>query len=508
MAASAVVAAPECSRRASYGQILKSSVTVGGSSAANILIGVARAKAMALLLGPAGVGLSGLFSSVADLAFTVGGLGINSSGVREIAAAAGSGDEEKIARVTYVTRRVWMALGLIGVALLTAFSGPIARLTFGSGRYAGAICLLSAAVFFRLVSSGQSALVQGMRRISDLAKMSVWGALLGALLSVSVVYFLREDGIVPSIVLGTGATALISWRYSRKIKVRAPRLTAREVLATTRPLLQLGLAFMLMSLMTMGSAYLIRIMVLHAAGVEATGLYHAAWTIGGLYAGFVLQAMGADFYPRLTACAEDHEASNRLVNEQAQIGLLLGGPGVMATLTFAPLVMATLYSAKFAGAVDNLRWISLGTALQVVSWPMGYIILAKGRKTMFLLADVAWMAVYLSLAFFLVKRFGANGAGMAFCGVYAFNNVQTYMLASRLTGFRATAQTLKIAVPMLLGMAVVFAAAVALPFGFGLAIGAVFTAGTSVYSLRKLLQLVSPERIPKVLRPVAAWTVS
>jgi hypothetical protein len=30
---------------------------------------------------------------------------------------------------------------------------------------------------------------------------------------------------------------------------------------------------------------------------------------------------------------------NRLVNEQAEVGLLLAGPGVIATLTFAPLVI-------------------------------------------------------------------------------------------------------------------------------------------------------------------------
>ncbi len=38
----------------SYGQILKSSVLIGGSSAVNIGIGIVRTKAIAVLLGPAG----------------------------------------------------------------------------------------------------------------------------------------------------------------------------------------------------------------------------------------------------------------------------------------------------------------------------------------------------------------------------------------------------------------------------------------------------------------------
>ncbi len=62
-------------------------------------------------------------------------------------------------------------------------------------------------------------------------------------------------------------------------------------------------------LLTFGAAYAIRIIVLKD-GVMATGLYQAAWGLGGLYAGFFLQAMGTDFYPRLTATADDHVECN------------------------------------------------------------------------------------------------------------------------------------------------------------------------------------------------------
>ena len=57
------------------------------------------------------------------------------------------------------------------------FSGPVSTLTFGSDKHAAAVALLSLAVFFGLVSAGQGALIQGMRRISDLAQMGVLGAL-------------------------------------------------------------------------------------------------------------------------------------------------------------------------------------------------------------------------------------------------------------------------------------------------------------------------------------------
>jgi antigen flippase len=63
-----------------YGQILKSTALVGGSSALNVVIGIVRSKAMAVLLGPAGFGLFGLYGSIANLTQSIAGMGINSSG--------------------------------------------------------------------------------------------------------------------------------------------------------------------------------------------------------------------------------------------------------------------------------------------------------------------------------------------------------------------------------------------------------------------------------------------
>ena len=370
-------------KKQSYGQILKSSALVGGSSVLNVGIGIVRTKVMAMLLGPAGFGLFGLYGSVADLSLTLAGLGVNSSGVRQIAQAVGTADVEEIALTTVVLRRASIVLGVLGAILLCVFSRQVSNTTFGTAAHQGAICLLSLAVFFRLVSAGQGALIQGMRRIRDLAKMQVLGALSGTLISIALVYKFRDNGVVPALVGVAAMTIVTSWWYSRKIEIKSPRLTLSQTKKEVSDLLKLGLAFMSSGLMTMGVAYGTRITILHKLGIQATGLYQSAWILGGLYVSFVLQAMAADFYPRLTASAKNNDECNRLVNEQALVGLLLAGPGVIATLTFAPLVIALFYSAKFGAAVVILRWICLGAMLQVITWPMGFIIVAKGKPGLY-----------------------------------------------------------------------------------------------------------------------------
>ena len=249
--------------------------------------------------------------------------------------------------------------------------------------------------------------------------------------------------------------------------------------------------------MMMGSAYLVRIAVLQRFGLEATGLYQSAWTIGGLYVGFILQAMGADFYPRLTASSGDNVACNRMVNEQARVGLLLAGPGAVATLTFAPLVIAIFYTARFGPAVELLRWICLGATLRVITWPMGFIILAKGAQNLFLCSDLAWTVVHVGLAWVGLKTLGLNGAGMAFFGAYFFHACLIYPIVLRLSGFRWSAENKKTGAVYMAAIAAVFCSFYVLPLIWAICLGTLSAIAVSFYSLRTLLTLVSSERIPR-----------
>jgi PST family polysaccharide transporter len=513
-AAGAGVAAPPpaetsgagAGRGHAYGQILRSSALIGGSSAVNILVGIVRSKAIALLIGPAGFGLLGLYTAIANLAQSIAGMGINGSGVRQIAAAVGSGDTERVRRTAAVLRRTSLALGVAGALLLAALSRPVSELTFGSGEHAPAVALLAFAVLFKVVSDGQGALVQGLRRIADLARIAALGGLLGSVIGITLIYFLRERGVVPSLVAMAATTLLLSWWYSRRGGFTSPPLAASELTREAGALLRLGSAFMASGVLMLGAAYAVRMIVVRRIGFEAAGLYQAAWTIGGLYVGFVLQAMGADFYPRLTGAIKDRQRCNTLVNEQAQVSLLLAGPGVIATLIFAPLVLTLLYSAAFREAVGLLRWICLGATFQVITWPMGFIIVAEGRPALFFWTELAYTVVHVGLAWALVEPFGVDGAGIAFLLSYVFHGLMLYPIVRRLTGFRWSRANRQTAAVYLGLVGLAFATFRALPSAAATAVATLPLLAIAAYSARTLVRLVSADRLPESIARLVGRT--
>jgi len=473
----------------SYRRVLKSSALIGGSSVVNVLLGIVRTKVLAMLIGTSGMGLFGAFSSVTTLVGGIAGMGINLSGVRQIAEAVGSNDQSRIARTTRVLRRTSFILGLTGMLALLLLCRPISVATFGTPAYSGALALLSVTILFAEVAGGQMALIQGLRRIKDLAALSIWGALLGTVLSIPIIFLWREKGIVPFLMTVSALAIATSWWYARKIKVERVPLPLSAVWNEARALLGMGGVFMVTGLMTSAVAYLTRAMVIQQMNLESAGLYQAAYTLSGIYVGFVLAAMGADYYPRLTAVSGDNVEVNRLVNEQTEAALLMALPGILGTLTFAPWVIHLLYSAKFVLAGEILRWQLLGILGRIIVWPIGFVLLAKGNAKIFFYTELACNVVHLSLIWCGMKWFGLSGLGMAFFGLYVFYAPLILFVVHRQSGFRWNKSNLRLGIGAILATAVVFLATTAsMPATWGIVIGGLLTTVVGLYSLRKIVR--------------------
>jgi PST family polysaccharide transporter len=462
---------------------------------------------LAVYLGPGGIALFGIYNVILDLASSMVGLGVQSSGVRQIAVSASSDDRAKVARIGRVLTLTSWVLGALGAGLLIALAKPVSMLSFGSEARASGVMLVGLAVLLRVMAGSPLALIQGHRRIGDLARMTVLGALLNTIAAIPLVYFFGEAGIVPSII----AVALTSWLaahwYARKIALPRTRLSWSDFTTETRLLLRLGFAFMASGLLTAGSAFLIRIFIVQQNGVEAAGNYQAAWALGGIYVGFILQAMGTDFYPRLSAVADDNVACNRMVNEQSRISLLLAGPGLLGTLALSPLVMAVFYSTQFADAVPLLRWFCLGMLLRVIAWPMGFVMLAKGNQKMFFWTEVAAAVVQVGLTWVLLRTVGLAGAGIAFVGLYVWHGVLIYYLVRRMSGFRLTHENMLLTA-MFVGLTgSVLIAVELLPFWSGLAVALTGTAIGSWFSLAQLVRLMPQRWIPTRLHPIVRFVL-
>ena len=415
--------------------ILKSTTLLGGSSLINILIGMVRTKIVAILLGPSGVGFMGVLSSLQQIVSTVTGLGLNSSGVRQIAHATASNDEKAVAVTVKSLRITVWATGGLGLLVMVFGARLWSELSFKTSEYAVPIAILGLAVLFSAISSGQSCVLQGFRRIKDVAKISVIGAINGTIIGLPCYYFWGKNGIVPSMVLASLTSLATSWWYARKIQLVEVAISYPVVKKESEKLIVFGLPLMLSAFITTAVSYVTRVFLNREAGLDAVGQYQAAFNLAGVLVNFVLSAMGTDYYPRLTAVADDNQKVNEEVNSQTEIALLLAVPALAATVAFMPFIMRIFYSSRFDDAIPILRWAVFGIFGRVISWPMGFIILAKAKGGLFFFTESISGVFNIIVLVICYKLIGLPGSGLAFALLYVWYIILISIVSKKLTGF-------------------------------------------------------------------------
>lgn len=423
------------SDKSSYAQILKSSSIMGGAAGINMLFGMVRTKFAAVLIGTTGVGLITSLTAVQGLIGIIAGLGIQSSAVREVAAAIGKNDEEAVGRAVLTLRRISWFTGLVGMIAMIALSPLLSQLTFGSAKYTVDIAALGVIILLANISGGQMALIQGMRRIGDMAKVNIIGAAFATISAVGFYSWLGLRGIVPSLVTIAFMQLVISWYFAKRVPVPSVHLSWRETFTEASGIIRLGVVFMWTGLISSAVGYITITLITQQVSLQAVGIYSAAFALSGMFVNFVLQAMGADYYPRLTGLGHDKIAMNRLVNEQTEIGLLLAVPGLLGTMVLAPWVIKFFYTGEFLPAAELMQWFILGAYGRVVSWPLGFVMLALGKNRWYFVTETLAHVMHLFLIIIGVMTIGLEGVAIAFPVLYICYTIIVYMVGRYLTGF-------------------------------------------------------------------------
>ncbi|MDP3334163.1 MAG: O-antigen translocase [Methylococcaceae bacterium] len=430
---------------ASYRRILKTSSIIGGSSVINILIGLARTKVLAMLLGPSGVGLISLYTALMSTASSIASMGIGTVGTRQIAEAHANEDVHALA----VVRRsmFWGALLLACAGALVVWSLRefLAVRVLGGIKHADIVGWLALGVAFSVASASQGALIQGMRQIGDIARISVYGSILNTILGIGLLWQWGSVALWAFLLIGPLFNFLLGHLYvSRLPKVQPGKITVQELSRQWKMLLRLGIPFMGAGLANTLVQLWIRMSVSDQLGLDAVGHFQAAWAISMQYIGFVLGAMVADYYPRLTGVINDKVAASRLVNEQTEIALLLSAPVFIAMIGLTPWIVHLLYSPEFAPAIEVLRWQILGDVLKVVSWPLGFVILASGAGKVFFWTETSTLLLMGGLVAGLISSMGLEITGIGFLAAYAYYLPLVYFLAWRRIQFAWSATNIKL----------------------------------------------------------------
>lgn len=434
----------------SYRSIFKSTFLVGGAQVINILISLVKNKVLAMLLGPAGIGVMGVYTSITTLVSSISNLGINSSAVKQLAEADSAADKGRLFYLIRIIRRLLLFSGLAFALMMSIFSKPLAQFSFERDykpELVTAMVIISLLVLFDNLSTGERAILQGRRKLRELAIGQVLGAFFGALVGVLIIYLFKFEGIA-WYLLSTSVSMYLIYLYqvhlsNKDLRAASTSMSALEKRKETKALVKLGLAFLVTVLAGSAVSYAERLLIIRSLDVEGVGIYQSAWSLVNMSFNLVLLAMTTDFYPRLVAIAADERAVNRTVNEQVELALLAALPVLLVLYVFSPLLLELLYSASFLTGSALCRWLAISCFFRVLCWPLGYIIIAKGNNRLFMISSIFWEVIQVPILLICMHYWNLEGIGLTYVISYFLVTIGSTLITAHYYRFKWSIKALQ-----------------------------------------------------------------
>ena len=417
-------------------EVIRAIFFVGGSQVINLLFTMIKMKFVAVLLGPVGVGLIGLFMNVTNLFASIGAVGMNSSGTRAIASIeeGAPGDPPTEAESeTFFNLIVTSALqsvvtAAVFLAIMLFFDlGELTESVTGTG-----IVVLTVGILAAINSQPHGALLRGRKRHKRIAQLTLLSGISASEVSIPVA--VMDPGIaVPLLSIIPAVFSLACSIYLCRDSVRhALRIPlAKFSFPLWKQITKPGFFVMITGLLPIGGLLLIRLVIQQSGSDEELGYFQAAWSVGVIYIGLVVGSMSSEYYPRLSGIISRGEPVQEAVVHQIELIALLSAPILVIFIAFSELIFVLLYSSEFSPAAHLFKLLVLGDVLKLVSWPIGYAILANGHGRTFFVGDAIGWITFSVLASTLYETLGFVAVGVGYIAMYAAYSAFVLLYARR-----------------------------------------------------------------------------
>jgi len=412
-----------------YSVILKTISIFGGTQVYGIFISIIRIKVIAVLLGPSGVGLIGLYNAAISLISGFTNFGIDISGARKIALIANSKNDENLHKTITTVKIAFWLTGLLGFVIMVIFAPYISKSLFNNNTATIPIMWSGLVLFFNSLLTSNLMVLQGLQKTKQYAKANLIGNTIGLIITLPLYYFYNIDAIVPSLILTSLISFLITTYFVKGINIKKQAISIKEIAFEGKDLLKLGAVMSISGLFSTITAYFLKLFINNYGGIEQIGLYNAGFTLLNTYVGLIFTSMSLDYLPRLSAKANNNIFCKKSVNRQAELLLIIIGPILIFFIFFTEEIIQLFYSNSFIEASKMVSWAILGIYFKVMSWSISYVFVAKGASKIFFWSELVASIYTFTFNILGYYFYGLTGLGISFLLSYAVYFVHIYILA-------------------------------------------------------------------------------
>lgn len=400
------------------GNLLKSVMQSGMSTAGNLLAAVASAKIYAVVLGPKYNAVAGVINNMVALCAALATAAGTSAFIQGAASRSGA---ERWRFIKTVTRFYATGALMISAILMVIAPWLAGRFFPESGEGSKVIMWCIPVILTGVFTGVCSGLLQVEQRIATLGKITLAGALFGVGLAAVAAPLIARMGfwLVPVVQFGNQIFVLIlmlaigfrsGWGLEWK------KAGAALSLRSLKGYWALTASALLAAVSFYASQLEVRTRANTTLGLEEAGAFAAAFAMCGMYVDLLLRSFSQVYLPRIAGNAEGDRSI--LVRQFFKIAVLFGLPLVLFTGIFRHYLLNLLFHSTYARAGYYVTWMLPGDILKMFSWLYGMVLIGAGDAARSMISDLVWCAGFVLISIVTLQNGFRFGPCLAFSVMY------------------------------------------------------------------------------------------
>lgn len=406
---------------------LTATVVIGAGSVVTVALSVLTVKALAVLLGPSGVGAISLMQALVSIAAIVASMGVATVAVAKIGAELRASPER--------WERGAIAIGWIGGVgtglLLIVLRQPLAVVVFNDSGMSGTVAILAPAVAATSAAAAEVAILTGHRRVSSIVSTNIGTYVAAAVFGLGLAVAFGTAGLAPAVLATAIAQlGLASLLRARMARQRRAALSGPIIYRAAGTLVRGGVPIAASQLVGLGAQLAVPILIVHVLSAEGVGQYRAAAAVSLGYMTFFVGTLVHDYLARAAATSMGDDLAE-LIGRRMRLMAAIAIPALLGLLAVRHIVVELLYTAEFTPAIPVLEWIIVGDLVRLPGAVLAITLLSRGRGVTYLVVELVFGASLLVGTSVGLTRLGLVGAGVAYFAACALYLAASWFLVRR-----------------------------------------------------------------------------
>lgn len=376
-------------------------------------------KILAIYVGPSGYASLGQFQNAAQMitAFASGAINL---GVTKYTAEHFN-DEDSQHTIWRTSGTITLIGSLATAAVIIAFNKQLAAFILKDSNYSGVFIWFAGTLTLFTFNSLLMAVLNGKKEIKRYVSANIAGSIFALILTTYMSVKFGLYGALVALAIYQSTSFFITFYICTKTSwFKAKHFFGRIDKTAAMNLMKYTAMALASATFIPASHILVRNYLGKEIGWAAAGYWEAMWRLSSAYLMMITTALSVYFLPRFSEIKDPLEL-RREISQGFKVIFPFVAASSLIIFLFRDVIISLLFTKEFIPMKELFGWQLVGDALKVCSWILGYVIIARAYFKFFILMELIYSVMFLTLVIFIVKRVGLQGAAFAHAICYFFH---------------------------------------------------------------------------------------